>query len=167
MCTYSLFAGEAALCLLQASPYILRGGGERMRDGGDILINRDLFLSPQSRLRSTAVAITDCSPLWLKTCHRHVFLTRRARLGTRGAFTGDEGRAGAVTAPLRQGTGDFAAFASICRDLPSSTVRYVRQASNAQKKREIRDLVPRKSMDFVHIQLTRGLAVLFARRPES
>ncbi len=25
------------------------------------------------------VAISDCSPLWLKTCHRHVFLTRRAR----------------------------------------------------------------------------------------
>ncbi len=24
------------------------------------------------------VAITDCSPLWLKTCHWHVFLTRRA-----------------------------------------------------------------------------------------
>ena len=24
------------------------------------------------------VAISDCSPLWLKTCHRHVFLTRRA-----------------------------------------------------------------------------------------
>ena len=28
--------------------------------------------------RRPQVAITDCSPLWLKTCHRHVFLTRRA-----------------------------------------------------------------------------------------
>ena len=28
------------------------------------------------------VAIIDCSPLWLKTCHWHVFLTRRASGGS-------------------------------------------------------------------------------------
>ena len=46
----------------------------------------------------TPVAIIDCSPLWLKTCHRHVFLTRRARLqgeawwdGTGKALGGLEG----------------------------------------------------------------------------
>ncbi len=36
---------------------------------------------PQSSSSTNpAVAITDRFPLWLKTCHRHVFLTRRARL---------------------------------------------------------------------------------------
>ena len=38
---------------------------------------------PLSQLSLTAlpVAIIDCSPLWLKTCHWHVSLTRRAYEG--------------------------------------------------------------------------------------
>ncbi len=32
-------------------------------------------------LTALPVAITDCFPLWLKTCHWHVFLTRRAYEG--------------------------------------------------------------------------------------
>ncbi len=45
-------------------------------------------LPPSFATQNPPVAITDCSPLWLKTSHRLVFLTRRARR-QREAFCGD------------------------------------------------------------------------------
>ena len=53
------------------APHRILGGRQRAASPTTI---------PQSfAAQNPAVAITDCSPLWLKTCHRHVFLTRRAR----------------------------------------------------------------------------------------
>ena len=70
-------------CLLCA-----KGGAERRRGGGVVaekLTNSHWFSADSKHLAvqslsqpSAQVAIIDCSPLWLKTCHRHVFLTRRA-----------------------------------------------------------------------------------------
>ena len=49
----------------------------------DITFNtkKDYFAGSFSQLRcqpSALVASTACFPLWLKICHRHIFLTRRA-----------------------------------------------------------------------------------------
>ena len=50
---------------------------------GSILQSLSLAFARQP---SALVAIVDCSPLWLKICHRHIFLTRRA-LYTREPLT--------------------------------------------------------------------------------
>ena len=60
-------------------PPCAQGEVGRLRPGEDRKTD-DLSYIPSVSRCSTAVAITDCSPLWLKTCHRHVFLTRRAHL---------------------------------------------------------------------------------------
>ena len=43
-----------------------------------------LYHNAHSSTASALVASTACFPLWLKICHRHIFLTRRAH--TEGAF---------------------------------------------------------------------------------
>ena len=71
-----------------------------MRGGG--IVSESLAISPELSIEpngsaaqslsqpdgcqpSAQVAIIDCSRLWLKTCHRHVFFTRRP-LYTREPF---------------------------------------------------------------------------------
>ena len=75
--TFSLYYRAAM------SPPCVKGGGTACRDGGIVKTKYHRKTIPQPP--SALVAIIDCSPLWLKICHWHIFLTRRA-LYTREPF---------------------------------------------------------------------------------
>ena len=93
--------GDAALAADRERDAYLRSLGLTVLRYTNLEVNRkfkevceDVYrhlmqLSTSSSLRRELlpVAIIDCSPLWLKTCHWHVFLTRRASRGSQGVAT--------------------------------------------------------------------------------